>query len=106
MGRGINISPAELSESGPAFVLGIVFDVSSAKPRLRSLSAMRLMADLGRVWVSEVDAELRMRNLGVLGVWEMRILGSGHREKMKGKGDWSVRGFEAIEEEEEQVGWR
>lgn len=54
LGRGMNISPADF-EFGPGFGLG------SEKPRPRSFSAMRWMADLGRVWESE--AELRIRNL-------------------------------------------
>ena len=86
----MNISPAESSfgpEPGPG--LG----VSSVNPSVRSFSAMRWMADLGRVWVwaseADADAELRMRNLGVLG--------SGDGKKVKGKGDWSIGGFEGSE---------
>lgn len=84
-GRGMKISPA--------FGLGFGFGFwgSSAKPRERSLWAMRWIAEFGRAWVSEV--ELRMRK---------RVLGSGGCEgkKVKGKGDWSVtvRGFEGSEE--------
>lgn len=47
------------------------------------------MADLGKVSavlvVVEVE-ELRMRNLEVLGLWEIRVLGSGDAEKKKKNG--------------------
>ena len=54
------------------------------KPRPRSFSAIRLMADLGRVLVSA--AEHRTRNLGVAVVFGTGILDTGIGKKNEKNG--------------------
>ena len=69
---------------GFGFAFGFGFGESSVKPKEQSLWAMRWIADLGRLWVWVSEAELRIRNQVLV-------------KKMKGTGDWSVRGFEESE---------
>ena len=73
-GRGTKISPAVAAASEEAGGGGWSWAGDwSAKPRERSLSAIRWIAEVGRVWASVAGSglELRIRNLG------LRVVGVG-----------------------------
>lgn len=76
---------------------------SSVKPRVRSLSAILWMADLGRV--SESTAEQRRRKREGFGGWEMSVGWRWEGKKVKGGGDWSGRGLRVKEECVCNISW-
>lgn len=85
--RGTKISPAEPEPSGSGWdswgggLGGRWWWSSSASryPRLRSLSAILLMADSGRVW--DLKAQVARRGLESLGFEERRVLGMVEKEE-------------------------